>query len=228
MDDMQTDLVAITNLQHEYAYITKAGAMHSGYKSVNGMLGTTIFDLKAPVVEIASFVHGLNLQVVKNKKPLYLFDIGIYGGGLSCCITSKSPYFTSAENIFSGIITRTTMLPQQSFTPFLLDLYQNALILNRADKFGGIAYELVEKYAEHNLTVKESKVLFLLAHGKPAAKIAKLSNRSVKTIEGHIEKIKNKLGVSRKEQLVEYMIHTNLIHKIPQDLCSQKMFRKSC
>lgn len=217
---MRTEMVAITNLYHEYSHVTPSAALQSGYSKSDKMLGTTIFDLKAPVVEIANFVHGLNLRVLESKKPIFLFDIGVYGGGLACCFTAKELYFSPDSYLVSGILTKATLLDKGALTPFIFDLYKSIVRLNRADKFGGVAYEIVENYSELGLTNVESRVMFLLAHGKTAAKIAELSHRSMKTVEGHIEKIKNKLGVNRKEQLVEYMIYTNLIHRIPSSIVS--------
>ena len=72
MDDMQTDLMAIMNLQHEYSHITQAGAIQSGYKSADEMLGTTIFDLKTPAAKIANLsnrsVKTIEGHIEKIKK----------------------------------------------------------------------------------------------------------------------------------------------------------------
>ena len=212
-----TDRIAITNLQHQYVSVSPQAALQSGYSKVDEMLGTTLFDLRTQVVEVAGFVQQINQRVLDSKKNIIVFDITEYEQGLDCCTTVKSPLFNEQHDLL-GVKTCSTLLKHEQLTPFIKELYTNSKKLEQRGKFKSQVFEVVERYAEHNLTVAESKILFLLAYAKTGANIAHLLSRSTRTIEGAIEHIKHKLDLYSKPQLVEYAIQTGLTRLIPQGL----------
>ena len=60
------------------------------------------------------------------------------------------------------------------------------------------------------LSKREQSVLALLALGKGNKQIAQALNLSVRTIEGHRQRIKNKLGIRTSAGLVRYALENNL------------------
>ena len=217
MFSFETDRIAITNLQHQYVNVSPQAALQSGYSKSEDMFGFTVFDLKTQVIEIAPTVFQLNQKVVNSKRSVTLFDITEYEQGLDCCVTIKSPLFSDNQELI-GIKTCAKLLGYEELTPFIKELYVNSKKLEQRGKFKSQVFEVVERYAEHNLTVAESKILFLLAYAKTGANIAHLLSRSTRTIEGAIEHIKHKLDLYSKPQLVEYAIQTGLTRLIPQGL----------
>ena len=63
---------------------------------------------------------------------------------------------------------------------------------------------------ESALSKREQSVLALLALGKGNKQIAQALNLSVRTIEGHRQRIKNKLGIRTSAGLVRYALENNL------------------
>lgn len=62
----------------------------------------------------------------------------------------------------------------------------------------------------YTLTYREAQCLYLLAQGKTGKEIAKELNNAPKTIESRIERIKRKLGVKTKAELLNVYFESNL------------------
>jgi DNA-binding CsgD family transcriptional regulator len=219
MDKSKSEIFALTNVEHEYVFVTPQAAKCSGYRKPDSMLGTSVFDIKSPVVEIAGFVHTLNQRVIKTEQPVILFDLCHYENDLQAVITKKAPYcFNVKGEIYEGVATRAYVLNPKCMPSFVKELYEKIYSFARDKKFQGIAYEAVDKYKGHNFSINESKILFLLGMGKTTPTIASCLCNSKWTIETHLSNMKNKLGVNTKEQLIEYARYTNLAEVIPISL----------
>lgn len=62
-----------------------------------------------------------------------------------------------------------------------------------------------------NLTERESKVIYLLAHGKKNDEIGKELNISAHTVKAHLESIYEKLEVGNRVQAVIRAVQLNII-----------------
>ena len=209
--------VCITNLEHKYCYASPAAAIQSGYDQPEKMLGTTVFDLKTEAIKIADFAHSINLGVIKTKQTLTMLDIAKYESNLNVFVTVKKPHYDSVGNFF-GVHTHAQKISHEDYSSFIYDLFQQAKKLDCLDKLGGIAYEIVEGYDTHGLSKAESKVLFLLAHGKTFVQAAEILSRSARTVEGHTDHIKEKLNLRSKSDVIEYAIYTQLNRLMPKGL----------
>ena len=217
MDNQAEARLSITNLEHEYSFVSQKAAEQSGYSCPEKMLGTTVFDLKTPVVIVSDFVHKINMEVIKNEKGIAVFDISKYDAGVTAFLTFKKPFYDFHGN-FMGVLTEGHTIAESKLTPFVSDLLQQAKRLDRLDKLGGIAFEIVDRYHEHGLSKAESRILFLLTHGKTFVQAADLLCRSIRTIEGHVEHIKAKLELQTKSDLIEYAIYTRINSLMPKSL----------
>lgn len=56
------------------------------------------------------------------------------------------------------------------------------------------------------LSVREREIFRLIGHGHSSAEIARILERSIKTVEAHRENIKLKLGISRGQDLLRYAL----------------------
>lgn len=77
---------------------------------------------------------------------------------------------------------------------------------------------LLEDYLEETdspdeiLSSRETEVLQLVAEGHTNKEIADLLFISVKTVEGHKDNIKKKLGIYNQAGLIKYAIGKGMIH----------------
>ena len=61
------------------------------------------------------------------------------------------------------------------------------------------------------LSTRERQVLQLIAEGKGTKEIAKLLNRSVKTVESHRKNIMDKLNIHTVAELTTYAIQEGMV-----------------
>jgi DNA-binding CsgD family transcriptional regulator len=73
-----------------------------------------------------------------------------------------------------------------------------------------------------SLSKKELNVLWLLARGMTARKIAAFLSRSPRTIEDHIDNIKIKYNCTNKSELIEKAIHMGILNYLPFELINAK------
>jgi two-component system response regulator NreC len=74
-----------------------------------------------------------------------------------------------------------------------------------------VAEDYVEQATEQGLSDREREVLRLIAEGCTYKEMAKLLTVSVKTIETYRERIKGKLGLNTRAELVRYALEKGLL-----------------
>ncbi len=117
----------------------------------------------------------------------------------------------SHANLFDRSITK--FLTSLSLKDKKIDLH----ILER--------YRLDNYDSNWSLTKREVECLFLLIHGKTAKEIAKFLNISFRTVETYIEKIKNKLQVESRSEIIEKAIESNLLEIIPKNAVLAQLYK---
>ncbi len=86
----------------------------------------------------------------------------------------------------------------------------------KGEYFGTVAAKLIDEMedaseADRILSQREETVLTLLAEGLGNKEIAEKLDLSIRTVESHRHRIKQKLNISTSAGLVHYAIHQNLI-----------------
>lgn len=71
---------------------------------------------------------------------------------------------------------------------------------------------------QNNITQREQEVIFYLLRGYSAKAMSSRFDISAKTIEFHIGKIKDKLKVISKQQLIEKLLELGYLFKIPDSI----------
>lgn len=110
-------------------------------------------------------------------------------------LSFKSPLITSSGNI-GGVF----VLSFELHSDLLITLNK----INELDLFGSNTQILSNSITieQQNLTSRERQCVYLLARGNSTKNIAALLSRSPRTIDVHIEHIKQKLGCHRKSQIL--------------------------
>jgi DNA-binding CsgD family transcriptional regulator len=72
----------------------------------------------------------------------------------------------------------------------------------------------------NQMTDKQAECLFYLVRGKTAKEIARILNKSPRTIEEHIENLKNQFGCETKSQLIEYAFYLGFAQMLPPVISS--------
>ncbi|PHQ79188.1 MAG: hypothetical protein COB66_07385 [Coxiella sp. (in: Bacteria)] len=59
---------SLIGTNNQFCYVSPLTSLHGGYSSPEAMLGTTVFDIKTPVIEISDVMNTLNQRVMQTKK----------------------------------------------------------------------------------------------------------------------------------------------------------------
>lgn len=129
----------------------------------------------------------------------------------------KWPKYDDKKNIVGlNVIAFEISDPSKTNT---LNFFKN---LNRFN----VDHFAIDKPTKDDLTKREKEILFYLCYGLALEKISKILSISIRTVETHVENIKNKLNCSTKSQLIEYAVHKGYIHILPSALLAEEIFDK--
>lgn len=94
-------------------------------------------------------------------------------------------------------------------------IYKNDLKMI-GENFKSIVYILNNAHCPYQLTEKQKICLFLLLRGKTTKQIASILGRSARTIDSHLDVLKNKMNCRYKSELIEKSIDAGLFYFLPK------------
>lgn len=214
------DLWLIKNANNQITSTTDFHANILGFKNSDAIAGKTAFEIKAPSVDLAPLFHQQTIDVIQNRQLLEFINLNVFANDqLSCLFTSKSPIIDQSNNtIGCEIISREIGLTH--LPPFVKALHKHAGRFQ--DQFKQVSYRIVDSYSSQGLSARESEVLFLLCFGYTAAGIADMLYVSRRTVETHLDKIKYKLNIHSKTELLHYAIFSGINTKVPRGILRYK------
>jgi DNA-binding CsgD family transcriptional regulator len=86
-----------------------------------------------------------------------------------------------------------------------------------------IVYTIGQLHHHKNLSDRQLECLFLLMRGKTSKQIAAILELSPRTIETHIEDIKEKFNCQSKSELIEKAINEGFMHVIPESFIAKNL-----
>lgn len=78
-----------------------------------------------------------------------------------------------------------------------------------------VSYVIKDSIDELNLSAREFEIVFHLLRGRSAKEIARITDLSVRTVEKHLDRIKNKMQCFSKSQLIDKLWSLGLQGYIP-------------
>jgi len=192
-------------LQHE-KNIEIVGEAKDGIETFNKTMELSpdivIIDLSMPPGEFGL----VTIKRIKEQKPstkiivLTMIDdtnivLNALGSGVNGYVLKSSDDFDLAKAIFN-VYNGEYYINHNKVKKHLIDFYKHHEM--NAVKF-------------HNLSSREQEILSYTAKGYSNREISELLYLSVKTLEGYQTKIKKKIGVTSKSDLVEYALKNGLL-----------------
>ncbi|CDZ78385.1 DNA-binding transcriptional activator UhpA [Legionella massiliensis] len=181
-----------------------------GFAKPQDIVGMKDTDIKSEMVVFADKFVKEDKEVMLTGERQHI-DIGRYNDGLlRATLSTKKVILAANQAIIGTAFSRVEL--KSSILKKLLDKSLNI-------KFP-LYYTIARQYGEYNLNKRETESLFYLMRGYTAKEIAQRLGLSPKTIEYHIEQLKNKLGCSKKSELVEKSIDLGFLYNIPTAILS--------
>ena len=181
------------------------------------MANLSYADMPCPAAEMAEFFTELDQKTLKHRHIKYLGYICYAGEQWKIVFGEKYLLKDAAQNLI-GIVTQF-----DDFTgAYLFDIGRFLLDSSRRyaqkNTRGQFCCTIEPHYLDIRLSERQSTCLFFWLRGKSAREIGGLLNLSVRTVEGYIEQIKNKLHCFTKSQLIEKAIHLGYLNVIPESV----------
>jgi DNA-binding CsgD family transcriptional regulator len=184
------------NHQSRFQNINDRHAESCGFVSEREALGKTVLDTSIAKYARHLIHHNETIMAMGHMK---LFDEEIihHDGTYNQGISIKAPWYDDEDNML-GVIGCTIVSGKHSMASSLAKIAELHLLSPKAMP------QL--KRANADLTKRETEVLYCLVKGKTAKKIGDILGISHRTVEQHIERIKAKMNVFSKSELIEKAI----------------------
>lgn len=137
-------------------------------------------------------------------------------------ISQKKPIKDQQNNTI-GMVGSAIEITSKEITALAFRLNQTLSFYTAKPKMltEGINYYLQSGYNDYQLTRRESECFFYFLQGRTAKEIANILFISRRTVEKHMQNIKQKFHVTKKSALIDIAVAENLLAIIPPSLLRQ-------
>lgn len=213
--------VGIKNQDCIYVATNLKTAQLTGFKQPGQMLGITDAELNCPAAELSEKFQQQDAEVISNGDPQTNIDICEYAGKqLKVFLSTKKKIVDQERNPF--LLFTMTEIPVQTLSIIFnkLHTYNNATIKAICASYAVTNPKVSDsdKQQAKQLTPRQTECLFYLLQGKTLKAIAYQMNRSIKTIEEHVSKLKQIFNCYSKSELIEKAYALGYAQIIPPSL----------
>ncbi len=206
-------LVCVKDIKSRFLSISQPLAKGVGWKNPEEAIGKANADMPCPMANFAKVFEKLDQKVIQQKARMVALDFQEYAAGWKIIIAEKIPVLDNNGNVVATYhnLTDTTHL----------SAFKGMLNLANFDKklddhkLKPRTYILNDTFCPLPLTEKQAVCMFYLIRGKSYKEISVILNLSLRTIESHIEAIKNRMRCTSKSELIEKAIDSGFIFYIP-------------
>lgn len=206
---------AIKNLQSHYINMSHEFSTMLGWNKAQDSIGKTDYQIPSNVSEFAEEFRRNDHEVITSHEKIITLDFQNYRTGWKLIILEKHPIKDHQDNII-GVYLNGIDLSKTNLYRGYLTLHELCKTLT-GKKPKAVSY-ILDQSQPFDLTQKQEICLFFLVRGKTIKEIAKILKISPRTVESHIDSIKNKLKCECKSQLIEKVIEGGFFYHIPKKL----------
>ncbi len=192
-----------------------------GFSSIEALVGLTDYDINyhPEYINFAEEFCKHDQEVIQTEKEMKVLGVFPYADGeIHSVLAFKKPLHDEHHQVTGVIITMNDIKNEYFEKLFSKIIQHDHHFLPK--KMRGVQKVILKNFQHGQLTHKESEILYYFIRGASARNIAEILYRSRRTIETHIDSIKNKLGIYKKSELIEFCIENNMLNSIPASLLS--------
>ncbi len=184
-------------------------------KSKEAWLGKTMYDLYAEKDLVS--LYNQNYQIAYQQNEFFGFEKT--GGKL--LLVRKVPVYDNNSEILRGCFSHALIVGENHLSNFIdhLQKHQEALTSHVVS-----SYEIINQDMKFDLTSRELECLFYTLRGMTAKSVARKLNISPKTVEFHLENLKDKFNCRTKSELIAKAIDLGYLDKIPVSVIDRNNF----
>ena len=187
----------------KYLYSNEATAKTIGFASPDELTGCTDYDLCAPAT--AAVVSSVDTSIIYSEQSQMLIEhVNMLNGGEFSTFSYKLPLRSHKHKVI-GIFGLSFVINQEKFLALLSDRSGRVLLKKSC------IHDKSDAYENYHLTFRQQECLWYLVKGMTIKQIASELQLSPRTIEHHIESIKNKLHCHSRSELIAKALQQRFI-----------------
>lgn len=210
--DQEKDVICVKNTSSVYVGFNKMLLRFGEFPARNRIIGTDDFHM--PWREGAEFYRKLDRGVLKGKRYKTLMSLRVTTGEKKIVLQDKFPLIDKGKNI-RGVVFKMREVTNLNFLKKFRRHCSSKSILPELKNYMANKFLIKKTYLD-SLTETESICFFYVLRGYTAKDIANIVSRSDRTIENHLNNIKQKLGFYNKSQLMMFGIENGFLNIIPE------------
>jgi DNA-binding CsgD family transcriptional regulator len=208
----QHTCIFIKNAHSRYCYANDNFVKLMGLQTLRQLINYSDFELSTNIDDAIKY-KNLDAEVLDTKSPSKVKEVimpKLNQPIIKTMAGSLYPLEDAKKSIYvMGIVTPSDKLIKLDLeTVFKLSISELDLMLVKKK------YTIHDKHRILQFSKMEVKTLVLLLKGKNAGEIACCLQLKQTTVESYVSNIKNKVGLSRKSELIDFVIEANLIEQI--------------
>lgn len=215
--NQMSGLFLVMDKNSRFILANKVAANWTGFKSSDSMLGKTYHDMLCKASEQHDIFKNQDTLTRNRDKHVKIVGYYQYADKWQLVFGEKYPLRDNEGNLVGTVshfndVTNCNLIDLSKFLK--ISQHGDSIKLGREQN----GYLVEDHYPDITLPGRQSECLFFLLRGKTAKDIGKILGLSYRTVEGHIEQIKNKFQCSSKSELVEKAISYDYMNIIPEGL----------
>lgn len=212
------DYVCWKNADLDYVMVNDVTAKLFGFDSSNiSYQGISDFDLKCDAASLAEDFRTNDHSVLTSGESLTIINYCRYKKDEWKLLFGRKSQIKADNGQTRGVFARfldVTDCPVMGLIYGIL--YSDDKAFGRKfSQVDQVNYIVKDKFDDFGLSQRESEVLFFLIRGKTAKEIARIIDLSNRTVEKHLDRIKNKLACSTRSELIEKALVSGIGAFIP-------------
>jgi DNA-binding CsgD family transcriptional regulator len=222
MVDTMPLFIGVKNQESQYLLGNARFAKAAGFSNTEEIKKCYDRELRCKGKTLAALFVNEDKRAIVQNKPLTILSYGFYADDKIHLLYGKKYPVLQQDGSSLGMafcFQDVTHSPIINLAP-LLSL---AATPYRDRQLGEqFSYILSESIPEYGLTTRQMECLFYFMRGKSANDIATILKISKRTVETHIEFIKQKLSCQTKAEVIEKALSVGLLNYIPQSLLQRE------
>lgn len=179
----------------------------------------TDFDIEGPLAVCAESFQEQDNFVMMTGNRLRVLDIHPYAKGKWRAILFTKVPWKNEQNEIIGTILYGVELKDTA----ALEVGHLICHAAKIDNQKQASFNIAPPCQSIKLNTRESEVLFLFLYGKKPQYIAKMLGLSVKTIENHVLRLREKFNANTKNELLDIAINLGFGSHIPESMLKHQL-----
>lgn len=210
---------SIVDEESKFFRVSKIGVKLSGYENEDQMLETGYDDLKSEAHKMHEIWENDEKFARETRNVIRIISYANFDTGWTVLFGHQKPLIDKESSEVIGLVSNFIDVTNNT----VFDVGRLILMENNGLKRKQFQYRVQDHEGFEGLSKREQEVLFWYNHGinpkEISIRLSKLGNPiSPNTIRAYLAKIKLKLGVATREQLLEKSISIGFMCTVPESL----------